>query len=48
MRLAEKQPELENSCQQLAEISERALYAGDSKCQGVFIKALAQFPLLTL
>jgi len=44
MRLAKKQPELEIVCSELAEISQRALYAGDDKYQEALVKALVQFP----
>ena len=46
LRLAEKQPQLNNSCQQLARISQRALYANDRECQAALNQALTQFPKL--
>ncbi|WP_372882924.1 transglutaminaseTgpA domain-containing protein [Psychromonas sp.] len=44
LRLAEKQPQLNSSCQQLAQISQRALYADDSQCQKALNRALVEFP----
>jgi protein-glutamine gamma-glutamyltransferase len=44
LRLAEKQPQLKNSCKQLAAISQQALYADDERGKEKLIKALRQFP----
>ncbi len=44
MRLAVKQPELAASCQSLAEISERTLYAADGHSEADLISALRRFP----
>jgi transglutaminase-like putative cysteine protease len=43
-RLAAAKPKLKKACHRLAQISQRALYAGDPRCTDALLRALKQFP----
>ncbi|HEY7773822.1 MAG TPA: DUF3488 and transglutaminase-like domain-containing protein [Marinagarivorans sp.] len=43
-RFADHQPEYKNACEQLAKLSQRALYAEDHRCAIALTRALRRFP----